>query len=148
MKHLTIILLVILLYSCGGTQSATATEIDPKLAPYVQMFGLIGQINIPPLTVVFKDIKDEGYEPGSRVIGYCYLQLRRIEIDPTWWAGASPLAQQAIMFHELGHCVLGRDEMPVVDPDGCSRSIMHPMINKVLQCYDKKMNYYHQELFK
>ncbi|CAB5221113.1 hypothetical protein UFOVP244_84 [uncultured Caudovirales phage] len=53
-------------------------------------------------------VADMGYEPGSLVIGVCKWP-RQINILRPYWYQASPTLRAALIYHELGHCLLNLD---------------------------------------
>lgn len=53
-------------------------------------------------------VDDMGYEPGSLVIGVC-MWPRQIKILRPYWYQASPTLRSALIYHELGHCLLNLD---------------------------------------
>lgn len=85
--------------------------------------------------------------PGKNIIGECFVYQRRIEILRSWFEKASGCSQEALMYHELGHCVLNRDHLDTYNgPYGLSTSIMHSLlINGGVWCEHR--DYYVKELF-
>lgn len=66
-------------------------------------------------------------ENGIGTVGTCRYYTsgkREILIDPNFWASASEARRAALIFHELGHCVLNRLHNDTVDSRG-PVSIMH-----------------------
>lgn len=57
-------------------------------------------------------------------VGYCYKATNSIEVLRSYWEEMPPIKQQMLIFHELGHCLLGKVHTDVVLSDGCSGSIM------------------------
>ena len=51
-----------------------------------------------------------------------------INIDPEFWAIASDVEKEEVVFHELGHCILGRDHEETVLEEGIPKSIMFPYV--------------------
>lgn len=39
------------------------------------------------------------------IIGMCYFGSRRIVIKQSYWEKVGPLEREALIFHELGHCI-------------------------------------------
>lgn len=52
-----------------------------------------------------------------------------VTIDKGFWLGATPLFREFVVFHELGHCVLGRGHDEGIDADGNCISIMRSGAN-------------------
>jgi hypothetical protein len=66
-------------------------------------------------------------------VGTCYswsgeLEYREILIDRTYWFLASESERTWLIYHELGHCLLGRDHIDSLDSAGNPDSIMLPYI--------------------
>lgn len=53
-------------------------------------------------------VADMGYEPSSLVIGVC-MWPRQIKILRPYWYQASAALRSALIYHELGHCLLNLD---------------------------------------
>lgn len=99
--------------------SACGTSIvDDRLEPYVQMFieESITQrvlVNINNLTVVFMSHErmiERSKNPN--VIGLCSGRGHNnpvVYINEKYWDSASEEDRMVLMYHELGHCVLGRE---------------------------------------
>ena len=52
--------------------------------------------------------------------------LPTIEIDRLFWSGADDARRENLMFHELGHCLLGRAHVETTDRLGYPISVMYP----------------------
>lgn len=87
----------------------------------------------------------------QHVAGLCSYRSYRpneITIDQSFWTRSSSLFRELIVFHELGHCYLGRDHMEDTFPNGLCKSIMR---SGTCCCRDAYTNtnrtYYLDELF-
>ena len=63
----------------------------------------------------------------NNVAGICHYQSHnpnQITIDASFWQRADHLTREFVVFHELGHCVLGRLHKEDMYPDGRCKSIM------------------------
>ena len=49
---------------------------------------------------------------------------KKVIIDQPFWDNASDLEREYVVFHELGHCILGRDHNDTKDSNGKCVSIM------------------------
>jgi len=69
--------------------------------------GFRVDLSTTPITGVVEEISED------RIAGTCTYggrtNLRDIKIDKAFWDRASNLSREYIVFHELGHCFLGRD---------------------------------------
>jgi hypothetical protein len=84
----------------------------------------------------FGDIEDS--------VGLCYLLTGNIEIDKEYWDRQDEAAREELIFHELGHCVMGKEHNEKMIGD-CPASIMYPYI--MPDCYTRHREYYIKELF-
>lgn len=116
------------------------------LLPYYEKFEYYYGSLVRNVLGEFRDLDD------PEVAGYCWSFAngdRKIEADSAWWATASPLAREALVFHELGHCVLGREHRDSqVQREGLviPVSLMSPYILDEF-IYSRFYSYYIQELF-
>lgn len=65
--------------------------------------------------------------PEHNVIGQCswdQTHKHAITLDKAYWNSANDLQREFVVFHELGHCVLGRDHVDNSDVNGHCASIM------------------------
>lgn len=131
MRILSIIPLLTL--SCCGRAETTVPKDPPKfhestfnvtadLLPYVDSFlrewrARKGNVVITDLIADFDDIEQD---PSSKktILGICTtgrLMSPTVTIDPTHWKRLSALKRESLMYHELGHCVLGRPHVEDID---------------------------------
>jgi hypothetical protein len=64
-------------------------------------------------------------------VGICYLEYGKGEsvyILRSHWEESTELGKKAVLFHELGHCLLGRDHNDDKYKDGCPKSFMSTYI--------------------
>lgn len=99
-----------LLTACG--RGPTAVE-SAEFAPYVTRFNNFSKeygrdtSEDPDVAIMFDKLE-------SDVVGACEtgpFHGPRIYIDRAAWEGKGDEGREAILFHELGHCVLGRDHI-------------------------------------
>ena len=62
------------------------------------------------------------------LIGQCDLDNNQVTIDETFWKNATDLSKTALIYHELGHCLLYRAHTEQVKSDGCPSSLMFNVI--------------------
>jgi hypothetical protein len=94
-----LIALMLLLSACG---TKVNTTVDPALVSYVQDFEMKMGVPANNTDVVFK--------PTSYpTIGVCYRggEKNKVEIDPVQWTKMDGYGKEQLIYHELGHCVLG-----------------------------------------
>lgn len=175
MKKLTIIttILVILSIIISLMTYDNTPYVDNEFKPHVQNF-----VKKSKGKVLLKDVKNlsitfDKFDEDSEVIGYClYIPLYpKIVINQDWWyKNESKIAREALIFHEMGHCILYRGHaeetlnnellakfermlfnMGILDKkeplrDGCPASYMHPRLLSHY-CMFKHYDYYMKELF-
>lgn len=126
--------LLLLLAACSGKEAPEPVyQVPAEVAPYVERFTaearLRGkEIAIRNLIVTFGPTRDDDVcgtcLPGSRdPDGQVRIVLSNV---PYCWKELSAEAREELVFHELGHCVLGRlthrtDRLP----NGDYASLMH-----------------------
>ena len=99
--------------ACG---SAEYEKIGSEFLPYVETYEREVGGSAAELTVKFADRDHATMRPRELnrpvTLGICYISSignldagRRIEINPHTWPELDESEREAIMFHELGHCV-------------------------------------------
>lgn len=92
--------LMLLLSACGTKEKAF---IDPAFNEYVQDFEMKVGVPVNGVDIVFKPTQ-------YPTLGVCWsggTGNNKIEIDPTHWKKMSKYGREQLIYHELGHCVLG-----------------------------------------
>jgi hypothetical protein len=142
-----ILSVLLIMTSCGRVD----TYVEPELQPYLDLFtqeaGYRGRsVDYSHLSVRFESLAELD-EPNAYVLGQCDTTGHQdmIKIDPNRWQNLGPGSREELMFHELGHCVLGR---PHCDPPpGVSRlSIMDTYIGSDYDYLNNRQRYVN-ELF-
>ncbi|MFT4566092.1 MAG: RNA polymerase sigma factor (sigma-70 family) [Saprospiraceae bacterium] len=103
-------MLILLIISCSE-EVDSILEIDAAIAPIIEAFeeeaanrGRIINITEERIGAVFDETTDNA-------AGQCVAKSNGehyIRIDAEYWKNASGLQREFLVFHELGHCVLGR----------------------------------------
>ncbi len=126
-----LVLLALVLTSCG--HPVPPVFVDPVLGPYINKYcALLGK-DCSQIEVSFVKL------PFS-VIGECITDEndnRSIQVDPDFWTRVTQNAneKEALLLHELGHCVLGLGHNNRRLFDGCPASIMYPIDFGGTPCY-------------
>ncbi len=148
MKHIYIILITILFCSCSEDK---VQVIPNELRSYVDMFfdegnsrGFNKSIDDFDFTIQFGSLDGVRY-------GQCSFQNNTITIDQEKWDLLTEERKVWLVFHELGHCVLGRQHRNKTMDNGECISIMKGLegnFNCSFNYYsDKWWSYYIDELF-
>lgn len=136
----------------GVTTKMYATT-DDSFAPIVKKFEALGQ----------KELNDPQFKVGDIPInfgdttqpefdGVCFVyadDTKEIIVRKSWWDNAHPIQKEVLVFHELGHCRLGRthEEDTVETGDqSVKTSVMHPIIPDTAT-YTEHQDGYIKELF-
>jgi hypothetical protein len=100
------------------------------------------------LTVSFVPVLPDG------VAAQCFYRTNTIEVASDIWQVLSTPQKKALLYHELGHCLLLRDHVPdtIMYPSKtsdelCPISLMHPTIDPMFSCYTEFEEMYNRELF-
>jgi hypothetical protein len=97
------------------------------------------KVDVSQVRVVFDQAND--------TFGWCDLDARTIHLNKEEWRSMPRIRQEALLFHEFGHCVLKRDHCSVVTSTKIPVSLMHPYLLDVAR-YRAFRDYYVNELFK
>lgn len=97
---LLLILMLIFLVSCG--KDGKALYVEPSSQKYVTRFEQLSNIRIDNLIVEIKPLE-------ARIMGVCTTGMTtpRIALNSLYWSNLSESEREELVFHELGHCVLG-----------------------------------------
>jgi hypothetical protein len=122
------------LAKCGpppDTRVLGGAVIDPaanaEVWSFEQALGL--QVTVP---VGFWGDVSQLDGADADAVGLCLADgaVRQVWLDSQYWA-ASPECREALVFHELGHCVLGLDHDDRTTDNGRPLSVMHPYVSRV-----------------
>lgn len=116
---------------------------DPAFDDYIASFEFDYDREIGDIPINFNDLKDQK-------AGVCYTWSSghaEIEIDRSYWDTATENEKTAIIYHELGHCELGRGHFDAIRKDGCALSIMNWIVIRD-KCMDKHFDDYIEEMFR
>lgn len=135
MKAFSTLLMLVVLTGCGAYRD---NEFDAKrrfepneFSQYVSDFEQDAyrisnqRLVINNLIIRFGEEKDFKPIPKGVIAGICYYySTPLILINPVIWDNSSELRRQALMYHEMGHCVLMREHVPAEE----KLSIMNPRL--------------------
>ncbi len=120
----------------------------PEFAVFVHQFEADYGISIGNFPIMFGD-------QSGNVIGVCQMWsdgYRQIQIDPGFWnnTNVSDARRKALIYHELGHCILNRGHDDAYIPSATYGSIPRSIMNSYLRyelAYPDLQPYYINELF-
>ncbi len=142
-NSLKTLFLLLLLNSACGQYAQKKHTIDSEFLQLVDVFELEQNVTVD-IDITFKKIE-------RPAVGVCWYNKNNnkmnglsIEIDPTFWNGASDDEREELLFHELGHCILGREHDETKLYLNIPKSIMYPYVFG--WAYKKYRSYYVEEL--
>jgi hypothetical protein len=160
-----------------GREKRQPARWSKEFDPYVRGFMDFGRGRVHGHDGKMHNVTDERYtynlvvEMGDKdefaktVAGSCSIyfydrndetpevQTRLVLINPTLWASAIDSERQALIWHELGHCVLMRGHDNAIlefTKNGEQRNRKQTLMNEVLvdnDTYQEFLGYYQTELF-
>jgi len=87
----------------------------------------------------------------DNVAGVCNYSSNNpnvITVDLSFWNQSSELLKEMVVYHELGHCVLGKGHREAADENGSCLSIMRSGLGDCITRYNTvNKEYYLDELF-
>lgn len=166
MKRIMFLIGLLSLFSCS--KNYDRFYVDPDLAPYYEDFVTAGKFygrdhSTGNLVVEFGDVHK--FVTNSRAIGICKRELEfinefgsliqkthfypRVVIDRETFFSLDDYSKRALIFHELGHCILNRDHDESINEQGYVKSIMYPSLvtQRLGIFYQFLEDYYIEELF-
>jgi len=132
-------------------QSRSYPHVDQKLWSYFEDFELAAanrNINIDLVDLEISGVIENISEDG--VAGTCQYgqHIHHVTIDLPVWNRSSLLVREMIVFHELGHCALGRGHKEIADSNGACLSMMNSGTTDCRVYYTNvNKEYYLDELF-
>jgi hypothetical protein len=129
------------------------THIEDEFVPYVSQFEQEALKRGKQIQV--KTSIEFGTPPFNEAIGYCDVNPfnKKIIIYEPLWSRFGELSKRALLFHELGHCELGKfhdDTEGSVQIEGITYptvSIMNSHIGKIIKNYWRLEAFYLDSFF-
>jgi len=158
MKNI-LLMILFLLASCSTISIREAEERDLSYKPYVEKFERLLGRKVDDVSISIDYIYDEEDTPMLRTAGVCFRLQKRVILNKYRWDDFPDWYQELLVFHELGHCALGRGhpdhQRKYTIPDflkrtNCPKSIMESGTTRRVMtesCYRRYYHYYIYELF-
>lgn len=147
----TTLLLILLICSNCSLFSYKPSPSNDELTPYVTEFIQEGQKRLPTYGQRISDFNIEFGDLPEGKAGSCKKLKRLVTINPDLWSLMDSVQRQALVFHELAHCVLDRDHNDNVLSRGECVSLMVGRVSDSTCYYDFYSShwkeYYLDELF-
>lgn len=126
--------------------------VDPEFKPYYDRFvsassAISGKdLSGEKVTIKFVD-SIPSPDPDAYTLGLCYFDLNLVEISREAWDNLLVGRREALIFHELGHCLLKRKHDDAREQtSGKMLSIMNTYLISTKE-FISKYDYYLMELF-
>lgn len=135
-----ILLATLALTHCGASCDSRYETQDytppADVAEVVQQFALARGKPVRVPVLLLSQPEFEAHGAGAGTVGLCTVTSHGPEVllQSDYWYRADPAERWALVWHELGHCVLGRDHDAGVAASGCPESLMYPSVTPVGQC--------------
>ena len=128
-RFAVVIALFVLLASCQKAESTQPeVVVDPAFEAFFERFEAEGEargMEVDLRSEAIGAIFSSQLAAGQAGLCTQYTSgVAIIEIKPSAWSGASDLQREHLIFHELGHCYLGRSHYDEADARGFCVSIM------------------------
>lgn len=109
------LLVAVLFSACGPRpQNMQGKNIDGALSKYLDQFGLEASsrgvsVDASNLTMTFSESMPSSSIPNGFVMAYCQrsIQGQSVIVKGSNWNALSVSDREQVIFHELGHCLLG-----------------------------------------
>lgn len=148
----SVFLALFLLVGCGDPGSPII-EIDDEFLPYYDRFNQYSMeyrgkdFSNTNITINFVETINVPTENNVLILGVCYFASNTVEINKETWVRLPTARKEALIAHELGHCLLNRRHDEATHPHTNTRlSVMHPLILGQIE-FSNKYSYYMKELF-
>jgi len=137
------LILLTFLTGCGTINTYKNVENSDFMYPVKRFERYYGK-KVDDIDIKFDNL---GAYRSWNTMGVCSFKTSKIKVDMYWWRHIEYLKykKEALILHEIGHCILFRDHVEGVFEDGCPISLMNKNIvsNK---CAKKYRDYYIKEL--
>lgn len=151
MKKLTFLMVSLLVAACGRGLDSHEAQIDDVFRPYLDRFIAEGNargldtLGWETITIEFRE--DIG---ATEIAAICSkppgLSGRSVRVRAAYWNSAADEQREAVIDHELGHCLLDRAHRTDEGRGGAGCSIMHPGL-RIAGFFTKFRTQFFDELF-
>jgi hypothetical protein len=141
-------MLALTLSACGKPE----INVDPEIRPFYDKFVELGKgmgVDVSKHDISIRFVPSLTPEsPGTVLLGICYYDDDEVKINREAWNKMSVEKKDALIAHELGHCILERDHENSTDSlSGKKLSIMNSFIISDSD-FKTRYDYYMRELFR
>lgn len=140
-----IVLGTLLGFSVTGLPRSEYGVFNPYVTRFIEAGKSVGvKVDMGNAQISFLD------ELPHDFVGLCYPPTHEVTILKSYWDRADDAHREALIFHELGHCVLGREHNTTTKNGYIAQSIMNPALMPVVDdeiYYKEHRQEYITELF-
>lgn len=111
-----LLVLILILSACGKSR-----QVDPVFDSYIETFKAEGLKRGKTVEVNFSVVLVDSLE-SQNYGGICNSE--GVQILKSLWNDSSSNTKEALIYHELGHCALGRQHSETRRTDGFPESVM------------------------
>jgi len=127
-------------------------NVDAELWQYFEMFEAQGKKRGVEIDLIASGITGKiGMTAHPNWVGQCNHNVNtpnHLIINSNFWNSANELRREKIVFHELGHCFLGKGHNDEAHADGTCKSIMRAGTGACIDNYTEESKAeYQDELF-
>lgn len=143
----------LLIFSCSDEENEVSTEafISSELQPFFNSFELEAANRGIEIDIDEMGISGFIENLDGDIAGQCASLSngsKEVRIDADYWNISSVLNREFVIFHELGHCALGRAHLDDAERNGTCSSIMNSGLSGCRIRYGSgNRNNYLDELF-
>jgi hypothetical protein len=128
-------LMLLVVVGCGKSPSYVQPEVQEYVSRFEQAAASEG-VHVDSSALIIT-LQDTGFSNNEQ--GICYFDRVTVTLNKKFWATAMDADKELLVFHELGHCLLGRQHIK-------AQSIMQASLPMTSMFMDYKASYVH-ELF-
>ncbi len=123
MTRCAIILSLLLLASssCAPIDPGNNYTVSPEIEPYLLSFQ--DEARAHGVLITFHGIDVQFGDLPAPQVGVCYSGQLRVVVDQRVWDTYDSYRREVVIYHELGHCLLGKGHVAASTP-----AIMNPML--------------------
>jgi hypothetical protein len=122
-RLLLVFLGFVLVSACSKTPEL---EVNAELQPYFDSFVQEAQkrgrtLTLDQINGIIGAVDEKNVAAKCQTLSSGH---KNVLVDQTFWFGASSSLRELVVFHELGHCALGRTHTDAAKADGSCASMM------------------------
>jgi hypothetical protein len=141
---LQIMALLVLVTNCGLNDELLREKVkkergenDPFFDTYKEQFAIETNVSAEHIYIRFNPNLNKNKDPKKigRIAAVCvatfgYEEYNYVMVDPKSWEGLTPARKEALIFHELIHCVFHfyNHINEMMTDIRCPKSLMHPYV--------------------